>query len=137
MTQIPSGFHAADLHQQQSFRDTGSINGAAKVTVLPDGTVCTRLRPPHRWAAVVSPLARRFAGLTGFVISNPDNAEARDWYVAEYNAGWQASRRGTEHGPFQDGTSSDAYDDGYLDAAAGRMKWHLTYCTDHDTCGEG
>jgi hypothetical protein len=36
-----------------------------------------------------------------------------------------------------DAGTSHAWDDGYLDRAAERTKWHLTWCLDHDTCGEG
>lgn len=96
-----------------------------------------RLRPPRTWGDVVSPVARRWAGLTGFVVSNDDNAEARDWYVNQYNAGWAAAGRSGDSAAWDSGQTSAAWDDGYLDRAAGRAKWHLTWCLDHDECGEG
>lgn len=137
---LPNGFHFADALQAKSFAETGSINGASKVALVRRDHgktfVACRLRPPRTWGDVVSPSARGEAGRTGF-IDRPDNREARDWYVSEYNAGWAAARRGTDDGPFQRGISSMAYDDGYLDLVAGRMKWHLTYCANHDNNDTG
>lgn len=55
-------------------------------------------------------------------------------YHREYDKGWRDSGnpRLSERGPWHMGTSTDAYDDGYLDRAAGREKWHLTRCPLHD-----
>lgn len=61
-------------------------------------------------------------------------------YDKEYRAGWRASvrvgRTGQTSKAFDSGETSDAWDDGYHDHAAGRAKWHLRDCPDHDTCGE-
>ena len=127
---IPNGFARADIHQAESFERTGSINGASKVTIV-NGEVVCRLRPPRRWADVVSALPRREYGAHN-TLTSAQQAAARDWYVDQYNKGWAAAGRATD---MPDG--SHAFDDGYLDRAAGRMKWHLTYCPNHDTCGEG
>jgi len=62
--------------------------------------------------------------------------ERKAWN-AEYNKGWSASRRGGVCRAWESGTSSDAFDCGYLDYAAGRDKWHLRDCPDHDHCGQG
>lgn len=138
---LPSGFSYADTLQIEAFLATGSVNGAAKVAYVAGAgelpRLAVRLRPPHRWGAVVSPVARRFAGRTGFVVDNDDNREAHDWYVREYKNGWAAAGRGTDSVAWDSGTTSAAWDDGYLDRAGGRMKWHLTYCPNHDECGEG
>jgi hypothetical protein len=150
---LPEGFAYADRLQVASYEATGSVNGAAKVVlvavdpraleaagpdeypsdyfdylakVTPPALAC-RLRPPRRWEDIVSPVGRK--GVNG--------PAGRDWYIEEYNNGWACARRGSEDNPFSRGTSSHAFDDGYLDAASGRMKWHLTYCADHDNCGEG
>jgi hypothetical protein len=56
-------------------------------------------------------------------------------YLTEYEKGWKASRRMSENTPFHDGTSTHAYDDGYLDGVS-REKWHFAYCPDPDACGE-
>ena len=135
---LPNGFVLADRLQIESFERTGSVNGASKVCfvcngldpVVKDGVVvqsgydlAVRLRPPSRLEDVASNLGR------GAV-------KTVEEYIAEYNRGWNAGRRGTGR-EFDTGYTSHAYDDGYLDAAAGRMKWHLTYCPDHDECGEG
>lgn len=59
-------------------------------------------------------------------------------YRAQYDKGWRDSGkpRLSERGPWHMGTSTDAYDDGYLDRAAGREKWHLTRCLAHHN-GDG
>lgn len=57
-------------------------------------------------------------------------------YRKAYERGWRAAQRST-------GTALEAADlrreldawyDGYHDYAAGRDKWHLAHCTDHDNC---
>lgn len=45
---LPNGFHLADRLQAASFEATGSIDGAAKVTMTDQGIAC-RLRPPRDW----------------------------------------------------------------------------------------
>lgn len=60
-----------------------------------------------------------------------------DAYVREYNAGWAASRRPGDSEKWNNGTSTDAWDDGYLDYAAGREKWHLTRCPQHGNGAPG
>lgn len=140
---MPSGFHWANDLQVEQYNETGSVRGAGKVVYVrlddaEDGEVGlgVRLEPPHRWSHIVSPLARAFAARAGFVVSNPDNDEALEWYVTQYNEGFRAGRRGLT-AKFDTAATSAAYDDGYLDGRAGRGKWHTTYCTDHDNCGEG
>jgi hypothetical protein len=63
-------------------------------------------------------------------------------YAADYNRGWRAGQ-GAGSGYLDradDRGEPDAWYDGYLDAAAGRTKWHLRYCTNHHNgsggCGE-
>lgn len=53
-------------------------------------------------------------------------------YNRLYNNGWRASANAGG----LDGDHPEAWEDGYLDYAAGRDKWHLRDCPDHDTCGE-
>lgn len=64
-------------------------------------------------------------------------------YVRDYRRGWRDSQRiarGAGETAFQAGTGSHAYEDGYLDHAAAREKWHLAYCTAHSNdsggCGQ-
>lgn len=56
-------------------------------------------------------------------------------YQREYEKGWRCTN--FEDGPFQTGTGSDAFEDGYLDQAAGREKWHLARCPNHDNTPDG
>lgn len=58
-------------------------------------------------------------------------------YRREYEAGWRASARASGSGKYDSGNYTYAWEDGYLDRAAGRKKWHLLRCPDHDRCGEG
>lgn len=125
---IPSGFARVDQHQLAEFQESGFITGASKVTVV-DGEVFARLRPPRSIEDVRSNLGRRHSLMFGA-------GAPLAYYVTQYNRGWAAARRGSDT-EFASGYTNFAYDDGYLDAVAGRMKWHLTYCADHDTCGEG
>ena len=57
-------------------------------------------------------------------------------YRAAYNRGWRASA--TTTGGALDRADArrepDAWYDGYLDHAAGREKWHLLHCPDHNRC---
>jgi hypothetical protein len=78
---------------------------------------------PRVASDIKSTLGRRYAEAYGV-----------DEYKREYNKGWAGGRRAQDTPPraWENGTSSDAYDDGYLDAAAGRSKWHLTNCPDHE-----
>lgn len=133
---LPEGFHFADRLQASDYFRTGSINGAAKVALVKYGEgpirVSCRLRPPHRWEAIVSE-AKLFWGLTG---GRVDTAEGRlaggQWYIEEYKRGWEAGRAGKA-----DADATPAYVDGYRDAAENRMKWHLAYCPDHGDHAEG
>ena len=125
---LPSGFSYANEQQRQQYEVTGFVNGASKVCLiesddpLPYPNLAVRLRPPRTLEEV----------------------RGRDWkkvtdveqYRKDYNAGHAAGRRGSST-TWGNGGGSHAWDDGYLDASAERAKWHLTYCTDHDNCGEG
>lgn len=136
---LPSGFALANEQQAAEFEFSGSVHGASKVCLVDIGgstELAVRLRPPRRLDDIRSPLGRRAAKEGG---NTP--IEAAEWYIAQYNLGWQASTRvsrtGQDSEAWDSGSTSPAWDDGYLDHAAGRPKWHLTYCVDHDTCGEG
>jgi hypothetical protein len=72
---------------------------------------------------------------------DPNSAEAR--YIAahgiesfkrEYRNGWKAAEG--ESVIWNNGGGSTAWESGYLDRAAGRERWHLLRCPDHNTCGE-
>lgn len=56
-------------------------------------------------------------------------------YRKAYNRGWRfkgdLSAADEKHY-----TDNEAWTDGYMDQAAGRDKWHLLNCPDHNTCGE-
>lgn len=139
---LPQGFSYANEIQRDEYQGTGSITGASKyvwVASEDEGYyhLAVRLHPPHRWGDVRSFLARNEAQRLGFHVGDPDDAAALDWYVKQYQAGYAAAGRPNASKAWENGTSSNAYDDGYLDRAAGRAKWHMTYCTDHDNCGEG
>lgn len=132
---LPSGFTFADRMQARNYETKGFVPGAQKIALVKTDEgieVAARLAPP-KYSDTVT---RR--GLIREAISeagvNPENVLS--WYIEEYNKGWQASRRGSTVA-WESGRTSHAYDDGYLDAAAGRPKWHLTHCIDHDECGEG
>jgi hypothetical protein len=60
-----------------------------------------------------------------------------DLYRDQYERGWKAANSLSESRVWESGMSSDAFDDGYLDAAAGREKWHMTRCANHDTVENG
>ena len=70
------------------------------------------------------------------------NASARrPGYAAAYRKGWAASARGSALDEAEDRyvarygrAEHDAWLDGWLDYAAGRPKWHLRDCPDHDAC---
>jgi hypothetical protein len=60
-------------------------------------------------------------------------------YRRDYLAGWRASDRAKD-GTLEradDRNASAGWYDGYLDRAAGREKWHIPRCPNHDTCGQG
>lgn len=143
---LPSGFVYANEQQTDRFIDTGSVNGASKVALVRarhedrqtealgekyrvDGglDLAVRLRPPRNIEDIQSVAFRTTTDIAT--------------YKAQYEAGWKASQRVGRTGgvcqQWDDGSSSHAFDDGYLDQAAGRPKWHLTWCLDHDTCEEG
>ena len=135
---LPSGFSFADAIQSEEFSASGSVHGASKVCLVrvnvegdPDAAdLAVRLRPPRTVDDIRGPLGRRAAESLGL-----------EGYIAQYNLGWQASTRvgrtGQSSEAWNSGMTNYAWDDGYLDHAAGRSKWHLTYCADHDECGEG
>lgn len=130
---VPSGFALANEQQADEFEFSGSVHGASKVCLVDIGgstELAVRLRPPRSLEDIRSPLGLEAARKHDF-----------GWYVDQYNLGWQASTRVSRTGQpseaWGSGTTNYAWDDGYLDHAAGRPKWHLTYCRDHDTCGEG
>jgi hypothetical protein len=128
---LPSGFSYANEFQVQEFADSGSVNGASKVLFVNDA-LAIRFRPPRTFDDIISPLGR--TAVRPLVLEHGTVA-ARDEYVRQYNNGWQASKG--ESKAWDSGTTSHAWDDGYLDYAAGRPKWHLTYCVNHNECGEG
>lgn len=135
--EMPSGFTLASILQVREYEATGYVNGAAKVCFFwcdeTDETyLVLRLRPPRTFDDIISPLGR--TAVRPLVLEHGSMA-ARDEYVRQYNAGHLSGRRGnsTQWGT---GLTNFAWDDGYLDAVAQRAKWHLTYCTDHDECGE-
>lgn len=84
----------------------------------------TKNRPPRTADQIQSSLGSAFAHRNGVAA-----------YVREYRNGFAAGSRSTisDDTKWNSGQSSDAWDDGYLDAAAGRERWHLTYCPTHDT----
>jgi hypothetical protein len=131
---LPSGFAFANRLQEDEFEASGSVHGASKVCLVRTGVgvieLGVRLRPPRKVEDIRGPLGRRAAESLGV-----------DGYIAQYNLGWQASTRvsrtGQDSEAWGSGMTNYAWDDGYLDHAAGRAKWHLTYCADHDACGEG
>lgn len=55
-----------------------------------------------------------------------------------YNRGWQAGHRAADMAldRADDRGEPEPWYDGYLDAAAGRDKWHSRYCENHHN-GEG
>ena len=133
---LPSGFSYADAIQVGQFYATGSVHGASKVCLVRmkedphSDELAVRLRPPRSVEDIRGPLGLRAAESLGL-----------EGYIAQYNLGWQASTRvgrtGQSSEAWNSGMTNYAWDDGYLDQAAGRPKWHLTYCADHDECGEG
>ena len=130
---LPSGFTYANAFQAEEYATTGIVRGASKVVLVSTGLddetdLAVRLRPPSRYDEIAGALPREEIRRQGLCAT-----QALAWYKDEYNKGWDASRRCTGMSP----ATSHSYDDGYLDRAAGRPKWHLTYCTDHDNCGEG
>jgi hypothetical protein len=58
-------------------------------------------------------------------------------YTRDYNRGWAAAGRGGTCREWESGTSSDAFDCGYLDRATGRVKWHLRDCQQHSSAVTG
>jgi hypothetical protein len=58
-------------------------------------------------------------------------------YRRHYERGWRASGRPDAVAPLDAADARgepDAWYDGYHDRAAGREKWHLLRCPDHDNC---
>lgn len=137
---LPSGFAYANESQAEEFTKTGSVHGASKVALVragyeidgsPRTDLAVRLRPPRTFLDIRSGLGRRAA-----IARRLCATKTVKWYIAEYNNGWQAAKQSFS-AAWDSGQTSAAWDDGYLDQAAGRPKWHLTYCIDHDNCGEG
>lgn len=131
---LPSGFTYANAFQAEEYATTGIVRGASKVVLVSTGLddetdLAVRLRPPSRYDEIAGALPREEIRRQGLCAT-----QALAWYKDEYNRGWAASKRQPE---FPRHEASHSFDDGYLDYAAGRAKWHLTYCTDHDNCGEG
>ena len=159
---LPSGFAYADASQASEYAASGFVSGAMKVCFVraaddvihdeadllqiggPDefprgyyehlatrntARLVVRLRPPFK----VEQVSRRALIANNMLSLGILPGEAVDWYVREYNNGWQAARRS---GDLDRSDTSHAWDDGWLDANAVRPKWHLTWCLDHDQCGE-
>lgn len=126
---LPSGFSIANGLQETEYNVSGSVHGAAKVCFVsrmaslgnmdfPVTDLAVRLRPPRTLEDIRSNL-----GVRGML----DAVQ----YRLEYEKGWARAKRTSEYP-----SGSYAQEDGYLDSAAGRAKWHLTYCSNHDACGE-
>lgn len=58
-------------------------------------------------------------------------------YRAEYEAGWTTAGRTSDSSKYGSGGYTWAWEDGYLDRAAGREKWHITRCPLHDNIEGG
>jgi hypothetical protein len=62
-------------------------------------------------------------------------------YRREYERGWAAAARYARaadpgaRSPL-DNPRSDDWVDGYMDQSIGREKWHMWFCTNHETCGK-
>lgn len=152
-SRLPQGFHTANDSQVEHYLATGFVPGASKVAAYETPPAYARsidfrlgehlgvdeplllgfrLRPPRLLKDIKSTLGRRAAEKE----YGGGDPQATRWYIDQYNKGWAAASREFSR-EWDSGMSSDAFDDGYLDRAAGRAKWHLTYCLDHDVCGEG
>lgn len=154
---LPSGFAYANAFQAEEYAATGLVHGASKAVFVrarggmlsccalsgvgacddaPHVDLAIRFRPPRTINDIRSPL-----GISAAKANSNTPLEAAEWYIAQYNLGWQASTRvdrtGQSSEAWNSGVTNHAWDDGYLDHATGRAKWHLTYCSDHDNCGEG
>jgi hypothetical protein len=97
----------------------------AELAPLEYGAPDTRL---CRCALRVRDQARQRLAAAGRRVDSPA-------YRADYERGWRYAWRPTATLDHLDarGASEAAYD-GYLDAAAGREKWHRLHCADHDAC---
>lgn len=132
MSRLPSGFSWADQIQEKQYAAKGIVHGASKV-ILVGEDLAVRLHPPKTANPLLRrPLIANEAKAKGFCAT-----QTLEWYIKEYNRGWAAGRSSGVNREWDSGMSSHSFDDGYLDAAAGRPKWHLTHCADHDVCGEG
>lgn len=133
---LPSGFSFADHLQRAAFERGDFVPGARKIAlvrVAGEATLVVRLGPPTNTGRLLGRALIRVAAQQAGIGED----RLLDWYIREYNAGWAAGRRGGDSSKWDSGYSSHAWDDGFLDAVAGRPKWHLTHCADHDECGEG
>lgn len=133
---LPSGFQYADALQIAAFNATGSVHGASKVALVEGEQgveLAIRMRPPRTWDDIVSEDPKQAYGAHR-TLTRAQRDAARDWYTDQYNRGWAAAGRDDKR-EWISGKSSAAFDDGYSDRANGRIKWHMTYCPDHDNCG--
>lgn len=58
-------------------------------------------------------------------------------YRKQYEKGWRYSNSANPTLDYADRrglTKIDAWVDGYMDAAAGREKWHIPNCPNHNKC---
>lgn len=100
---LPEGFNYADALQVEAFMSTSSIPGASKVALVAGPGELPRL------ACRLRP---------------PRDRGVK--YISDYRAGWTLGRKGIGS---PDGNA--AFNDGWLDAIWGRMKWHLAHCSEH------
>ena len=67
-----------------------------------------------------------------------NDPQANADYRKAYNRGWASGQRGIGGlDRADDRGEPEAWYDGYLDAAAGREKWHLLNCSQHDNSANG
>lgn len=125
---LPRGYAYVNDIQLSEWENDNTIHGASSIVFAEDG-LAVRLRRPSDWFEIVSFLPREEALRLDLGAS-----EALAWYVREYENGWKSAGRGGSFGAL--GNPNTAWEDGYLDRKFERPKWHLTYCTDHDNCGE-
>lgn len=138
-TSLPEGFHWADVNQTASFLATCSVPGASKVAVvavpvvdleIEEYRLAVRLRPPFK----VEHVTRRALIAHNALALGMLPGEVLPWYLREYREGWNAHKKEPD---LERSGTSHAFDDGYLDHQAGRPKWHLTWCEDHDSLRGG
>lgn len=71
------------------------------------------------------------------------SADYKAWYTNGWRAALHSTDLGTAESRFLDrsgepwnGDAHHAFEDGWLDYAAGREKWHPRDCADHDNCAD-